>query len=63
MLQGLGAISAFLGKSIPTTRKLIVEEGLPASKIRSEWTSDRELIIEWQRDKIRQSMVKRGINV
>jgi len=51
-LTGMKAICAYVGRSEPTVLGLIRNEGLPARKIRGEWTSDAEMIDEWRRRKI-----------
>ncbi|WP_428558569.1 MAG: helix-turn-helix domain-containing protein [Solidesulfovibrio sp. DCME] len=51
-LSGMQALCAYIGRSEPTVLKLIREGGLPAKKIRGEWTSDTEMIDEWRRRKI-----------
>lgn len=51
-LSGMKEICAYVGRSEPTVLALIRQEGMPAKKIKGEWTSDKELIEKWRRRKI-----------
>jgi hypothetical protein len=51
-LTGMKAICMYVGRSEPTVLGLIRHEGLPAKKIKGEWTSDTDMIDAWRRQKI-----------
>jgi|TARA_Y100000310_G_scaffold120924_1_gene119673 hypothetical protein len=48
MLEGLPAISKFIGKTPVTTRKWILDHGLPATKLpNGVWLTHKGLILQW----------------
>ena len=48
MLEGLPAIATFLGKSLPTARRWIMSDGLPATKLPSgRWLTHKALVLQW----------------
>lgn len=52
-LCGMKDVCDYLGKSEKTVRRLIACDGFPATKIGGEWVSDKELIMHWRRERIR----------
>lgn len=51
-LDGLQAIADYLERSVKSARDLIVCEGMPATKLGGEWSSDKDLIDDWRKKKI-----------
>jgi hypothetical protein len=48
MLEGLNAISEFIGKSPNTTASYIKRHGLPATKLpNGRWLTHKHLILQW----------------
>ena len=48
MLEGLPSIAEFLGKSAETTRRWILKDGLPATKLpNGRWLTHKGLILQW----------------
>lgn len=54
-LVGLGEIAGYMRLCIRTVRRLIVQEGLPATRIAGVWYSDTELIAAWLKDRMRRT--------
>jgi len=52
-LTGMQEIAEASGYSWQTIEKLIKHENFPAVKIGGRWSSDKTLIAEWRREKIR----------
>jgi excisionase family DNA binding protein len=44
MLVGLENIAAYIGRSRPTTRKMVQESSLPARKLGGRWQSSKKLL-------------------
>ena len=48
MLEGLPAIATFLGRSVNTTRRWIMTDGLPVTKLpNGKWFTHKGLILQW----------------
>ena len=52
-LMGTKEISDAAGYSWQTLERLIKNDNFPAVKICGRWSSDKALIVEWKREKIR----------
>lgn len=52
-LTGMQEIVDASGYSWQTVEKLIKYENFPAVKIGGRWSSDKDLIAEWRKEKIR----------
>ena len=48
MLEGLNAISEYIGKSVNTTATYITKHGLPATKTpEGHWLTHKSLVLQW----------------
>lgn len=63
-LMGMKEICGYMELGERTVRRLIQEEGLPATKIGKEWMSDTGLIVLWRRERIKNAKgVRNGESV
>ena len=51
---GMKSLCAHMGLNTHTMRKLIQTEGFPAAKVMGTWYSEKSLISDWVRSKVRE---------
>ncbi|MFH1241286.1 MAG: hypothetical protein V1689_02885 [Pseudomonadota bacterium] len=57
-LSGLGAISTYVNRSVPTVLDWIKNLGMPAKKLGGIWESDTALIDNWHKEEILRTKTK-----
>lgn len=55
-LDSKGEILKFMRCGWPRLKYLIDNENFPAVKIGGQWTSDKEMINEWRKEKIKKKL-------